>query len=100
MYPAACMYYMTETLHAFFCRISGSRLNLSFRIRTSLSRGLILWAGRKLMTSASDFISVALRNGFVHASFSLGSGQTTIAYNYTAVHDGQWHLVRLVRYVY
>jgi hypothetical protein len=51
------------------------------------------------MTSASDFISMGLRNGLVTASFSLGSGQTSIAYNYTAVNDGRWHRVILVRFV-
>lgn len=78
-------------------RISGWKLSLSFRVRTSMSRGLLLWAGRKWMTSASDFISVGLRNGFVSASFSLGSGQTTIAYNITAINDGRWHHVHFFR---
>ncbi|ODM92417.1 Pikachurin, partial [Orchesella cincta] len=78
-------------------RISGWKLSLSFRVRTSVSRGLLLWAGRKWMTSASDFISVGLRNGFVTASFSLGSGQTTIAYNITAINDGRWHHVHFFR---
>lgn len=79
------------------CRISGSQLKLSFRIRTSYPRGLIVWAGRKMMTSASDFFSMGLKHGYLQATFSLGSGQTTIAYNYTTISDGQWHLVRFVR---
>jgi len=78
-------------------RLSGWKLNLSFRMKTDLSRGLLLWAGRKWMTSASDFLSMGLRNGFITASFSLGSGQITIAYNFTSVNDGQWHHVHLLR---
>ncbi|OXA50862.1 Pikachurin [Folsomia candida] len=49
-------------------RLSGWRLNLSFSLKTESSRGLLMWAGRKWMTSASDFISMGLRNGGLEES--------------------------------
>lgn len=44
-----------------------------------------------------DWLFIGNYAGLLTASFSLGSGQTTIAYNYTTVNDGRWHRVILVR---
>lgn len=49
------------------------------------------------MDMDSDFIMLAVQDGFVQFSFNLGSGWVQIEYNNTRVDDGLWHRVRATR---
>nr|CAD7264494.1 unnamed protein product [Timema shepardi] len=78
-------------------RIVSFRLNINMRFRTSSQAGLMLWSGRRNMTSSSDFLALGLAQGVLHFRFNLGSGEVDIPYNCTGVSDGLWHRVKAVR---
>ncbi|KAJ9575876.1 hypothetical protein L9F63_007255, partial [Diploptera punctata] len=78
-------------------RIISYKININMRFRTSSSIGLLLWSGRRNMTSTGDFLALGIEDGFLHFRFNLGSGEVSISYNFTKVDDGLWHRVKAIR---
>ncbi|KAJ8884253.1 hypothetical protein PR048_016110, partial [Dryococelus australis] len=78
-------------------RIVNYKLNINMRFRTTSGSGLLLWSGRRNMTSSSDFVALGISQGLLHFRFNLGSGEVSIPYNFTVVSDGLWHRLKAVR---
>ncbi|CAL4097885.1 unnamed protein product, partial [Meganyctiphanes norvegica] len=89
-------------------RISGEKLHLWLRFRSSHPDGLLVWAGEEdddgepgdlVAPPLGDSISLQLQNGRLVLRYNLGSGFAQLSYNEsTRLDDGQWHIVRIFRY--
>ena len=75
----------------------GNTNQLTFRLRSLSSNGLLLWTGGDHFTAASDYLMLGLKDGHVHFRFNLGNGEGAIVYNKTRVDDGRWHRIRATR---
>ena len=51
------------------------------------------------MSPASDFLLLAVENGFLHFRFNLGNGEGGVVYNDSKIDDGKWHRIRASRYI-
>lgn len=78
-------------------RIVSYKVDINMRFRTSVPEGLLLWSGRRDMTSAGDFLALGIADGLLHFRFNLGSGEVAIEYNASRVDDGLWHRLKAVR---
>jgi len=79
-------------------RIRGNKVDIQMQLRASASNGVLLWVGEDEMTSSSDYLSIGLRNGYVHFGFNLGSGEVVMSYRTQRIDDGLWHKIRVHRY--
>ncbi|XP_038074554.1 pikachurin-like [Patiria miniata] len=77
-------------------RVGGQDDNIQLEFRTWSSDGLILWMGRDVMKSTSDFMALGLDNGMLKWSYNLGGGPVSILTNQT-FNDGEWHTVSMQR---
>ncbi|XP_063237473.1 pikachurin [Bacillus rossius redtenbacheri] len=75
-------------------RIVNYKLSINMRFRTTSESGLLLWSGRRNMTSSSDCVALGLSAGRLHFRFNLGGGEARVDYNYTVVSDGLWHRLK------
>ncbi|GFU18607.1 hypothetical protein NPIL_372691 [Nephila pilipes] len=78
-------------------RIRGNKLDIRLKFRSFGPNGLLLWSGKKEMSAAADYLSLGLKEGYLHFQYNLGSGEVIIVYNSTRVDDGKWHTVRATR---
>ncbi|KAH9504451.1 Basement membrane-specific heparan sulfate proteoglycan core protein, partial [Bulinus truncatus] len=77
----------------------GLQENFTITIETTESDGLILWQGQKpdeQKTSKSDFIALALVDGFVQFSYELGDGPGFVK-SLNPVNDGYPHSIFVAR---
>lgn len=79
-------------------RADGQRENrLELELRADAADGLVVWQS-KGATTETDYLSLALRDGFLELSFNLGKQRALlIARSQAPVADGQWHVARVQR---
>ncbi|KAF1556232.1 Pikachurin, partial [Eudyptes schlegeli] len=77
-------------------RVSGSRMNVFMRFKTTMKEGLLMWRGDSPMRPNSDFISLGLQEGALIFSYNLGSGIASIMVN-GSFSNGRWHRVKAVQ---
>ena len=91
-----------------FYRISGDKLHLWLRFRSTALDGLLLWIGsdelpdevneNTPLSPLGDFVSLELKGGRVVLKYNLGSGQAKLIYNGTdSLCEGDWHTLKLTR---
>lgn len=69
------------------------------RLKTSVGTGLILWTGHSdTIQMSTDFLALAIRNGYLHLRYNLGSGEAYLLYNLSRIDDGNWHRIKVTRY--
>ena len=65
---------------------------IRFKLKT-LARDATLVLIRKSISSTSDYLAIAIYDGFIEVSFNLGSGVTTSLRSNRRINDGSWHTV-------
>uniref|UniRef100_A0A1B6E688 Laminin G domain-containing protein n=1 Tax=Clastoptera arizonana TaxID=38151 RepID=A0A1B6E688_9HEMI len=79
-------------------RLVSDTIGINMRFKTSMSSGLLLWSGRTDHSrSGSDFLALALKDGYVHLRYNLGSGEGLVTFNLTRVDDNHWHRLKATR---
>ncbi|PRD25532.1 UNVERIFIED_CONTAM: Pikachurin [Trichonephila clavipes] len=91
---ASYLHYFDENIVK---RIRGNKLDIRLKFRSFGPNGLLLWSGKKEMSAAADYLSLGLKEGYLHFQYNLGSGEVLIVYNSTRVDDGKWHTVKATR---
>lgn len=91
---ASYLHYMDESIVK---RIRGNKIDIKLKFRSFGPSGLILWSGKKDMTSSADYLALGLKDGYLNFQYNLGSGEVIIVYNVTKLDDGKWHSVRASR---
>ncbi|KAF8791124.1 pikachurin-like [Argiope bruennichi] len=91
---ASYLHYLDENVVK---RIRGNKLDIKLKFRSFGPSGLLLWSGKKEMSASSDYLSLGLKEGYLHFQYNLGSGEIIIVYNTTRVDDGKWHTVKVTR---
>ncbi|GFR27130.1 basement membrane-specific heparan sulfate proteoglycan core protein [Trichonephila clavata] len=91
---ASYLHYFDENI---IKRIRGNKLDIRLKFRSFGPNGLLLWSGKKEMSAAADYLSLGLKEGYLHFQYNLGSGEVHIVYNSTRVDDGKWHTVSATR---
>lgn len=81
----------------FTYRIRGNKIDIKLKFRSFGPSGLILWSGKKDMSSSADYLALGLKDGYLNFQYNLGSGEVIIVYNITKLDDGKWHSVRATR---
>ena len=79
--------------------IVGNTNTFNLRVKIESPNGLLLWTGGDDMSPASDFLLLAVENGFLHFRFNLGNGEGGVVYNDSKIDDGKWHRIRASRYI-
>ena len=94
-------------------RVTGDKLHMWFRFRSTSRDGLLLWIGEDNLTdlneayveedlvslSIGDCLSLEIKDGRLVLRYNLGSGFAELNYNSNDTFDnGEWHTVRLARY--
>jgi hypothetical protein len=93
-------------------RVTGDKLHMWFRFRSTNKSGLLIWIGENNLAdindsylednlssfSLEDSFSLEIKDGKLVLKYNLGSGSAVLNYNSSKSYDdGEWHTVRLAR---
>ncbi|KAF2366792.1 EGF-like domain [Trinorchestia longiramus] len=94
-------------------RVTGDKLHMWFRFRSTAKDGLLIWIGEDYVPEVSesyqddnlsylsleDSFSLEIKDGKLVLRYNLGSGFAVLNYNGSETYDnGEWHTVRLARF--
>lgn len=78
------------------CRIKGFHNDIELKFKATSSDGQLLWISDELNV---EFLSIALKDGFVELGYNVGSGVVWMTWRRYRVDDFAWHVVNVKRFV-
>jgi len=78
------------------CRINGFYNDIELKLKVTSGDGQLLWTSDEANV---EFLSVALRDGFVELGYNVGDGDVWMMWNHYRVDDSAWHVVNIKRFV-